>query len=270
VVTPGFLDVLQAHVLRGRDLSWRDDANAPGAMLVNQSWVTRYSADREPIGRQVQIAQRTYTIVGIVPDLKMEDLARGNAYGMYVPAAQAAPTVTRVIMRTAGPPTAVIGPMLDALEAIEPDLPVFETMPLEQAIYSDYKVLDAMAWLFFAFGLSALGLTMTGLYAVVAFGVSSRTRELGIRMALGARRADVVRMVMQQGLRQLVLGFAIGGSLAFALGRAAANALELIDGVDPRAFLAVLILLSLTAAAALFTPARRAAAVQPVEALRQG
>lgn len=268
VVTPGFLAVLEARVIRGRDLSWRDDSRAPGAMLVNQSWVTRFSSDRDPLGRQVAVGPRSYTVVGIVPDLQMEDLDERNAHGMYVSALQAWPTNVRLVLRSGGEPRALLGPVMDAIGSIDADLPLFEALPLEEAIYSDYKVLDALAWLFFAFGLGALVLTTTGLYGVVAFGVSSRTRELGIRMALGARRADIIRMVLRQGARQLLLGFAIGGTLAYALGRAAANALELIDGVDPRAFVAVIAALAFTGLAALFTPARRAAAVQPLVALR--
>jgi ABC-type antimicrobial peptide transport system permease subunit len=141
-------------------------------------------------------------------------------------------------------------------------------MSLHDAIYNDKKVLEVFGIMFASFGVGALLLTITGLYGVISFSVSSRTREFGIRLALGARRIDLIRMVLRQGGRQLALGFAIGGTLAFALGKAAASAVDFITGVDPRAFGIVIVSLAVTGILALYSPARRAAGVQPLDALR--
>jgi putative ABC transport system permease protein len=268
-VTPGFLEVLESRVARGRDLRWSDNAQSPGAMLVNEDWVARFSADRNPIGRQLVVRDQSFTIVGVVPDLHVQDVGDRNAEAMYVPLLQSPGFLFRLIARVQGAPLAVLPQVRDAIEASDPDLPVFEALSLHDAMYSDAKILDAFAWLFFAFGIGALILTITGLYGVISFGVSSRTRELGIRRALGARTIDILRLVLHQGVGQLALGFLIGSTIAFALGRGAASAMEQIDGVDPRAFALVLVALSVTGLAALVSPARRAAGVEPVDALKR-
>jgi ABC-type antimicrobial peptide transport system permease subunit len=187
---------------------------------------------------------------------------------MYVPMDQAPFWVNRFVARVNGDPTNFVAPFSDAIETIDPDMPLVEPMSLHAAIYNDKKVLDVFGILFAAFGVGALLLTITGLYGVISFSVSSRTREFGIRLAMGARRIDLIRMVLQQGGRQLALGFAIGGTLAFALGKAAASTVDFITGVDPRAFGVVIVTLALTGLLALYSPARRAAGVQPLEALR--
>jgi ABC-type antimicrobial peptide transport system permease subunit len=157
----------------------------------------------------------------------------------------------------------------DAVESVHADLPIFEPMTLHDAIYSDKKVLDAFSVLFLLFGVGALFLTVTGLYGVVAFSVNRRTREVGIRMALGAKASDVIRMVLREGSRQLVIGLAIGIAIALGIARVMASAVELIDPLDPVALLVVPAVLAATGVLALLVPARRAASVTPSVALRR-
>ncbi len=269
-VTPGFLDVLDAAVLRGRDISWGDDREAPRVALVNESFVARFSADRDPIGRRFRLPSgEDHTIVGIVPDLQIRDIEeRHVADGVYLPLLQGPPTNVRVVAKTNGPPLSRVGRIRDEIEAVNADLPLFEIATLRAAIYADKKVLDAMAALFLLFGAGALVLTATGLYGVVAFSVRQRTRELGIRRALGAVGRDVVGLVLRQGGRQLALGFALGIVLAVALGRAIAATLDFVSPSDPLIVGGITVALALTGLAALIVPAWRAARVTPLEALR--
>ena len=213
-------------------------------------------------------ARADYTIVGIVPDLLMQDVGEREGSGMYVPAAQAPVWGLRLVVRVAGDPSRFAGPLRRAIASVDPDLPLLEVATLREAIYADKKVLDAFGAMFAAFGAAALLLACTGVHGVIAFTVSQRTRELGVRMALGARRRDVVALVVRQGAGQLALGFAIGGALAWGLGRLAASLQDYLGGVDPRAFAIVVAALAVSGLVALASPARRAASIEPVQALR--
>ena len=269
VATPGFLAVLQSRVLRGRDFSWGDNAVTPLVMLVNQSWVNSFSAARDPIGERIRVLDRDYTIVGIVPDLQMQDVQEHGGAGMYVPAAQGPFWAPRMIARVTGDPESYINPLRDAIESVNSDLPLIEPMSLYDAIYSDKKILDVFGILFASFGVGALLLTITGLYGVISFSVTSRTREFGIRRALGARSTQLIGMVVKQGARHLAIGFAIGSAIAFAIGQGAAHTVDFITGVDPRAYVIVIISLAGTGLGALYSPAQRASRIHPMQAMRE-
>jgi len=268
-VTPGFLDVLESRVIRGRDLEWRDDETAPAVALVNESWVARWSPDREPLGRIIEVAARRMEIVGVLPDLFPRDIEEEVQDGVYAPFLQReGPVNVRLMARGPAQPLALIQPVRDAVVSIDPDLPVEEFATLYDAIFSEKRVLDAFSMLFFLFGLGALFLTVIGTYGVVAFSVSRRTREIGVRVALGARSADIARLVLGEGGRQLAVGGAIGMALAWALSRALATAIEPLQQAGVFMFGAVLALLIVTGVLALLIPARRALRVEPVRALR--
>jgi predicted permease len=269
LVTPGFLDVHDAILDRGRDFGWQDDLDAAPVALVNRSFVERFSPDRAAIGRRVALAGREFEIVGIVPDLMMHDIEDTNAEGVYVPALQWRQWVgVRLMAKTTVDPPSLIAPVRAAVHALDPDMPIYETLTLHDAIFADKKVLDTFGTLFFLFGLGALFMTVVGLYGVVAFAVTRRTREIGIRMALGARRRDVLHMVVRQGSRQVGLGLAIGLLLALGVSTALSAAIEPIRPASPTTFAAVGLVLVITAFAATIVPARRALRVQPVDALR--
>jgi len=172
------------------------------------------------------------------------------------------------MVRGTGNPLALVNVVRDRIAAVDPDVPVFEIATLHDAIYADASVLDAFGILFAVFGAGALFLAMLGLYGVVAFGVTQRTREFGVRIAVGARGADILTLVVRDGSRSLALGATIGLLLALALHFGLAAVLDIVAPGDPVMFAAILAALTITALVALLVPATRAAATEPLQALR--
>jgi predicted permease len=268
-ITPGYLATLETSPIRGRNVAWQDDADAPGVALVNESWVATFAPDGDPIGRRLVLAGQERTIVGIIPDLFVNDIDETEQHGIYAPFLQAVYAMNvRVLARTRGDPLAVTAGIREAVAAIDPDVPLFEIGSLHDAIFREKRVLDAFGTLFFLFGLGALFMTVVGLYGVVSFAVSQRTREIGIRVALGASGRDVARLVVRQGSRPLLIGLAFGLLLAIALSSLLAAALEPVQQAGIGIFAAVIGVIAGTAVVSLLAPARRALAVQPVAALR--
>jgi putative ABC transport system permease protein len=269
MVTPGFFDVLGARVLRGRGLEWRDTPDAAPVVVVNESWVRRHSADRDPLGRRVWLGERMFEVVGVVPDLQMQDPEDRVGDGMYASLLQVRPYAVRLLLRTGGgDPLALTPTVRDAIEAVDPDLPLFEVATLSEAIYADKKVLEAFGALFLVFGAGALFLTTVGLYGVVSFAVSRRAREIGVRVALGARPRDVVRLVLRQGATLVALGTAIGLLIAFGLSQALASVMEVAEPAGWLTYLGIVVALGGTALVGLLRPVRRALALEPMTALR--
>jgi predicted permease len=269
MVTPGFLNVVGAHVLRGRGIEWRDTPGGTLAAVVNASWVRRFSADREPLGRKIWLGERMMEVVGVVPDLQMQDPEDKLGDGIYVSMLQIRPYAIRVLARTRGDPIALTSVVRDAAESIDPDLPLFEVSSLYDAIYSDKKVLDAFGALFFAAGVGALLLTMVGLYGIVSFAVAARRREIGVRVALGASRRDIARLVLGQGSRLISIGTAVGLVIAVGLSHVLAATTDFFQPAGGLTYVAIAGALIATAAAALIRPVRRALALAPVDALRR-
>jgi predicted permease len=269
MASPGFLDVLGSAMLRGRDFTWSDDARAAPVALVNESWVRRFSPDRDPIGRSISLYQREpVTIIGVVPDLQMQDPDEARGDGVYLPITQQGAYAVRMMVRGAGAPLTLTASVLDQVAAVDPDLPVFEIATLHDAIYADASVLDAFSVLFAVFGAGALFLAVIGLYGVVSFGVAQRTREFGVRIALGARRRDILSLVARQGGVSIAIGALLGFVLAVALHYGIASTLDFVEPGDVVLFTTIFAALALTALVALLVPARRAAATEPLEALR--
>lgn len=267
--TPGFFDVVGARVLAGRALTWRDDAAAPRVAVVNESFVRRYSPDRSPIGRRVFLGARDLTIVGVVADLMARDLDDARADGIYGSILQQRPYAVRVVARAAGGPVTAANALTRETARIDPDLPVFEIFTLREAALRDKAVLEVLSALFLLFGGGALLLTAVGLYGVVSFTVAQRTREFGIRLALGATRMQVAVMVGAQGARQIGIGAAIGLMIAGALTAGFSAAIESAPRSDVQVFAVIAGAVALTAAAAMLRPAWRAVSIEIAAALRQ-
>jgi hypothetical protein len=268
LVTPGFFTLLGAGVLRGRALEWQDGPNTPPVAVVNTSWVRRFSPDRDPVGRRVWFGEQMLEIVGVVPDLQMQDPEDRAGDGVYASLLQVRPYVVRVMLNTAGDPLALTASVRRVVEAVDPDLPLFEVATLREAIYSDKKVLEAFGSLFLLFGVGALFLTMVGLYGVVSFAVRQRAREIGVRMALGAAPRDVVTLVLGQGASLVGIGTAVGLFIAFGLSHALAAVIEFVQPAGLATYLAIAVVLVATALAGLLRPVLRALALQPMTALR--
>ncbi|MGE0360705.1 MAG: ABC transporter permease [Vicinamibacterales bacterium] len=270
-VSPAFFDVIRVGPRQGRVFTGGDGADAPKVAVVNEEFQRRFYPEGA-IGRQVQTftggEPRWHTIVGVVPSIPDIDLGESLLQHVYFPLAQRPNATVNVLLRTAGEPLALAAGVRQAVAAMDRNLPIYNVQTLQ-------KVLDDGTWgwrvfgtLFTAFGIAALFLATVGLYGVMAFSVSRRTQEIGVRMAVGAGAADVLRMVLRQGAWQVAAGVTLGLGLAIVL----ANAMRLmffqVSPYDGPTFLAVGALLLATGLAAAFVPARRAAKVDPMAALR--
>jgi putative ABC transport system permease protein len=268
-VTPGFFEVLGARARSGRLITEADRPGAPIVAVVNESWVRRFSPERDPVGRRLFVGERALEVVGVVPDLQMQDPEDRDGAGVYVSLYQLRPFAVRLLARTTGEPLALANVVRDAAEAVDPDLPVFEVATLHDAIFSEKRVLDAFATIFLVAGAGALFLTMLGVYGIVSFAVASRTREIGVRVALGASPRAILRLVLRQGAWLVGGGTALGLLLAFGLSQALAAATEYIQPASASSYLAIAGALLVTAVMALVRPVTRALRLDPVEALRE-
>ncbi|HET9981982.1 MAG TPA: ABC transporter permease [Longimicrobiales bacterium] len=269
----GFFDALGSRVLDGRDFAERDGHGGFPVAIVNATFARKYFPGESPIGRRVRAGGRKSeapwrTIVGVVPDLYADGVRNRQPEALYIPAAQDGSRFMSIVARTHGAPTALAGPVRDAVTALDADLPIYFVSTLARDIAKNTWFYRVFGTLFMVFGGAALFLAAIGLYAVMAFSVSRRTREVGVRMALGAGRSDVLRLVLRQGLRQIGIGLAIGIALSLGLTRLLATILFGVEPRDPTTLAAIVVVLTLTGMLACLLPARRAARVDPMAALR--
>lgn len=268
MVSPNYFDALGASMLRGRGLTKDDRPETPAVAVVNESFVSRYSRERDPIGRRLYLGKRELTIVGVVEDAMPRDIDETDQNGVYVSIHQLRPYAIRIVAAAQGDPMPLVRSLRSAIDRVDSDLPIFETFTAREAALREKQVLDVLSRLFGLFGTGALVLTAIGLYSVTAFAVALRRRELGIRVALGATRADLLQMLTAQGVRQLVIGLTIGTLLAVVLTRAFRSAVEFTTMNDGFVIGAVVIALFVTAAIAIAIPVLRASGADPVKALR--
>lgn len=271
-VSPEFFDVLRVKPIDGRAFGVSDTATGMPVAIVNASFARTFFQG-SAVGRTVAFAQGPHqewrTIVGVVPDLGIGRMYQDSIHeAIYLPMAQMPPAAVRILIHTTGSPLEVTRPVREVVRTVNPDMPVFGVSTLEQTVRSNTWPLRIFGTVFVAFGLSGLVLAAIGLYGVVAHAVSLRTQEIGVRIAMGAKRGVILRMVLKQGLAQILIGAAFGVWLALAL---AASLEFLLFGVsprDPRIFALTLAILVITGILACLVPARRAASVDPMEALR--
>jgi predicted permease len=268
MVSAAFFDTLGAPVLRGRGLAGVDRRGAPAAAVVNRSFVDRYSADRDPLGRRLFVGRRELTIVGVVPDLMSGDVDEAAQDGIYVSIHQWRPYAVRVVAAGGATPMGLLRPLRAAVDRVDPDLPIYEAFTVRESAMREKRVLSVLSGLFSIFGTGALLLTAIGLYSVTAFSIAQRRRELGIRVALGATRADLLRLLSAQGGRQLAAGLAVGTVLAFGLTRGFSAAVELAAGHDGLVLGGVVLGLLVTSAAAMAAPVLHASGTDAARALR--
>jgi predicted permease len=271
-VSPDYFRVLRVGLRQGRGFDRRDRQDVDGVVIVNESFERKYFPGGA-LGRQFALArgdhQQWRTIVGVVPDLGMGELDQGRVpEAFYLAFAQVPPSSLAILLDTSGQPLAVTGAVRQAVRDIDPNLPVFAVNTVQQALDQAGWPFRVFGSLFTSFGFAALFLATVGLYGVMAFSVSRRTQEIGVRMAMGAAAGDVIRMVLRQGILQVALGTILGVGLAALL----AGALRLlffgVSPYDPVTFLGIGIVLAVTSLTACFVPARRASAVDPMTALR--
>ena len=280
-VTPGYLRTLGIPILRGRDFDARDAAGQPPALIVDESFVRTYFPNRNPIGQHVddptaQPGQTLppYTIVGVAahtrnhpPGQESEEVV--NPFEFYVCSAQSPQFASTLVARVAsGDPLRLAEPVRKAVLALDGEVPVSRVSTMERNIGEGFAPRRLTMVLLAVFGGLALVLASIGLYGVTALGVTQRTRELGIRLALGAQRHAVLLLIVRQGMALVGLGLAIGLLVSLGAGRLLASVLYGVGGNDPATLAAVSLVLGLAALLACWLPAQRATRVDPMVALR--
>ena len=272
-VTPGYFDTLGIRLLRGRNFQPRTDLAQPAA-IISQIMARRLFGERDPIGRTIRAGDKSYEVIGVAGDSKsvtLGEAVKACAY-TYLPRKATEDVLSllgmTILVRTAGNPLAMRRPMEEEIGKLDPALAVFNVDTLESHVGKAFLIPRLCAALFGTFGLLGLGLAAAGLYGVAAYSVRSRTQEIGIRMALGARPAAVLKLVTGQGLRIVLLGLVFGLAAAWGLSRFAASLLYGISPTDVITFVAVPGALLVTAMAAVVIPGLRAAALDPMTALR--
>lgn len=274
IVSPGFFATLGVPLVEGREFGTLDRPEGQPVAIVNQNFVARYLAGEDPIGRRLRFGRGDEepwrTIVGVVPDLHLQGINNQDdfAEGVYLPLAQSPLRFASILVRTPLPPMELAATVRQDVMALDPNLPLYQVNTLRTQIISQMWFYNVFGTLFMVFGFAALLLAAIGLYGVMAFSVSRRTQELGVRMALGARATDVVGMVLRQGMSQLGLGVLLGLGLALLLSRALSIILFQVQPWDPSIFAVIVLSLIATGLLACYLPARRAARVNPVTALR--
>ncbi|CAN5800576.1 ABC transporter permease [soil metagenome] len=275
LAAPGVFEALRVNILQGRGIEEQDRMGALPVAVVNESFARRFFEDGDVIGRRIRMGARDSeqewrTIVGIVPDMYLEGL-NGNetTHAVYTPLAQGNARFMSVIaLPRGGDPLLLSQPVRDAVLATDSDLPIYFVQTLKKAIDDNHWFYMIFGTLFMVFGGVALFLAAVGLYGVMATSVSQRTREMGVRMALGAEGGDVLRLVMRQGMVQLAIGLVLGLGLAVGVSNLLQMLLFDVNPRDPITFISIGIVLTATATAACLVPALRATRVDPMHALR--
>ncbi len=275
-VTAGYFSAMGIPLLKGRDFNDRDQPDTQQVMVVNQALARKFWPNEEAIGKRISFSKRNpkwYEIVGVVGNVKHRGLdsedrpeiyisamqplfADGNIPGMYL------------AIRTTSRPDAAVATVRSELATIDPDLPIANVMTMEDRISESVSPRRFNLFLFALFAVLALLLAAIGIYGIMSFSVSQRTQEIGIRMALGANRADVLRLILQNGFTLALIGIAVGLGVAFAATRLMSTLLFDVSATDPATFLIDAAVLAIIGLVACYIPAQRATKVDPMVALR--
>jgi putative ABC transport system permease protein len=268
-VTPGYFQALRVKLIRGRLLDERDGPTAPPVVVINDAAANRVFGDRDPLGQQVAFWGVRWTIVGVIGDEKLHGLAKTSPIAAYTPVAQAPPRGGSVLLvRTTVNPVSVAGAVRAAIGGLDPALAVFGVEPLAQTLSGSIATERFVMLLLLLFAGLSLALAAIGIYGVLNYAVAERTREIGIRMALGASTQSVTRLIFSQGVRLTLLGLASGLFLSVVCARALSGLLFGVSTMDTGTHASVVALLGLVGAIAAWLPVRRAIAVDPVVLFR--
>jgi len=271
VVTPGYFALFRAPIVAGRDFDSRDRAGAIAVAIVNQAFATRYFPSGALDRRIRTIGTRGdsvwMTIVGVTSGLMEGGLEGDTPEAIYVPLAQHPQSSLTILARPRGDFASLPTPVREAVAALDRDVALSDVLPLDEVIASANSQYRWLSILFFVSGAIALFLAALGLYGVMAFWVIQRTREIGVRMAVGGQRRDVVRLVLSQGMTQVSIGLGAGVLLALAAAKLLDFAFFGVAPYDPIVFGSVLAVLILAAWLGCWVPARRATRIHPLEAL---
>ncbi|MBU6401613.1 MAG: ABC transporter permease [Verrucomicrobia bacterium] len=269
IVSPNYFATMRIPILDGRDFNERDDRTTENVAIVNETMAKRFWPGHSPIGRKLTAFGRTTTVVGVVRAGKYRSLNEPPRPYIYFPFQQQTWNLSLgAVLRTRSDPTAMVASLTKAVHEVDPGVEVWATLTMEEYMQAAFLTQRMAATLLVLLGVLALLLAAMGIYGVMAYVVSQRTHEIGIRMALGARQGEVLELIIAQGMRLAGIGVAAGVVGAVLVTRWLASFLYGVSPFDPVTFIGVALLLALVALLACWLPARRAARVDPMEALR--
>ena len=272
IVSPGYFQTLGISILQGRDFDRSDTREAPGVVVINHDLARKYFGDQNPIGRRVDMGFRDGTpleIIGVTADVKQTGLDAETQPGMFLPYTQYGGSVPLIfVMRSTADPNALVGAMREELRQIDSQLPVYDVKTMNQVVYTATARPRFLTFLLLVFAGVAVLLAAIGIYGIMSYTVAQRTREIGIRFALGAQRRDLLQTVLGRGLKLSLIGISLGVAGAFALTRLMSKLLFGVSATDPLTFAGVAASFVIVALLASYLPARRATKIDPLVALR--
>ena len=271
-ISPGYFETMRIPILAGRVFKKHDREDGLQVAVVSKPMAERFWPDTDPIGKRFRNTtaedQPWLTVVGVAADVTHDWFTGSGVSTFYRPLAQRTPGRMALVIRTVGEPTAITPAVRTVLSKVDPHQPIFEVRAMKRVISERMIGLKYLAVVMSIFGVLALALSAVGIYGLMAYSVSRRTHEIGIRVALGAGRGDVVGLIMRKALKITLLGVAIGLPLAFGAGQAMVASLFGVVTMDPMTFVAFALGLTAVSSLAGYVPARRALEVDPAEALR--
>ena len=271
--SPSYFGILNIGLRSGRILTDADGADTMPATVISATLASRYFPNEDALGKRIKIgpedSQRPWmTIVGVVNDVHYSWISKEELPTIYRPFRQAPPYYTTIMLRTPGDPLQFVSAVRAQIAALDPNLPLYNIKPMDRLITDSIIGIAYVATMMAVLGVIALVLASVGVFGVMSYSVTERAHEIGIRLSLGAQTSDILRMVLRSGMTLTVLGLAIGLPIAFVLARALAALLFGVDAADPFSFIGLPLILASVAALACYLPARRAARLDPLRALR--
>jgi putative ABC transport system permease protein len=268
--TPGYFGALRIPIKRGRDFNERDDAAGPPVAIISESMARQFYANDNPLGQQIKVSNESKPaeIVGIAGDVRDQELETAGRAAVYEPAAQVPFGSVYFAVRTEREPSALISGVRAAMREMDAELPIDAVGTVDSLLATSLSQRRFALLLMVVFAGLALALAMVGIYGVISYAVTQATQEIGIRMALGARRLDVLGMVFRYSGILIACGLIIGIAAALGTGRLLASQLFQVKPTDPATYAAVAVILLATGLAACTIPALRATRVDPLVALR--
>lgn len=268
VVSPGYFSSMKIGVSRGRDFEWRDDAAVPDVAIVSEAFARQFFPGGETLGRRIRTGGKWREIVGVARDIRYLTLTEAPRSMIYLPLLQNFDDDVVLHVRTAQNPAGAFTMVQSVVKELDATVPVYKSRTMREHLRFSKGGYYIASNLMGAAGIISLFLATLGIYGVISYAVGQRTREIGIRMALGANRRDILRLVVGQGLFLAVTGVLLGGAAALGLARLLGSILLGVSAHDPAIFSVRALLLAVVALLACYVPARRAARIDPMVALR--